>query len=399
MKTIVFLHTDLRIYWPVRLKVFREHISNFGYDVKVIEIAGDGGNYAFDQTNRPDDYWECLFPEYSMTELKPVEIQKVLIQRLKALNPSALIAGALAFSSGALAIKYTVQQNIPLILFDDAKLEDVQRNRFINWIKKQLYSGVDAVFCPSSEWDATFRFFGFDKNRLFYGVNVVDNNFFKRQHQNEEKNEYQIPNGYFLNIGRQIEKKNLLLILKAYEILQNKVVDCPHLLFVGDGESRSTMENFVTTQHLKNVHFIPFQSQEKLVKLYHHASLFILPSLYAETWGLVINEAMAASLPVAVSNKVGCASTLVEEHVNGFTFDPTDPTELSEKLTAFINLDQEIKDRMGRSAEKEIEKWDINRFAKGLIEAITFVETNPKRKITLTGKLLSKFWMGRYRPL
>jgi glycosyltransferase involved in cell wall biosynthesis len=322
-----------------------------------------------------------------------------LIQRLKALNPSVLIAGALAFSSGALAIKYSVQKNIPLILFDDAKLEDVKRNQLINWIKKQLYSGVDAIFCPSSEWDATFRFFGFDKNRLFYGVNVVDNNFFKRQYQNEEKNEYQIPNGYFLNIGRQIEKKNLLLILKAYEILQNKVVDCPHLLFVGNGESRLAMENFVTTQHLKNVHFIPFQSQEKLVKLYHHSSLFILPSLYAETWGLVINEAMAAGLPVAVSKKVGCASTLVKEHVNGFTFDPTDPTELSEKLTAFINLDQEIKNGMGKAAKKEIENWDLDRFSTGLIEAITFVETNPKRKITLTGKLLSKFWMGRYRPI
>ena len=399
MKTIVFLHTDLRIYWPARLNVFRDHISNFGYDLIVIEIAGDGGNYAFDQTNRPNDYWECLFPEYSMTELKPVEIQKALIQRLKSLNPSVLIAGALAFSSGALAIKYSVQQNIPLILFDDAKLEDVKRNQFINWIKKQLYSGVDAIFCPSSEWDATFRFFGFDKNRLFYGVNVVDNNFFKRQHQNEEKNEYQIPNGYFLNIGRQIEKKNLLLILNAYEILQNKVVDCPHLLFVGDGESRSTMENFVTTQYLKNVHSIPFQSQEKLLKIYHHASLFILPSLYAETWGLVINEAMAASLPVAVSNKVGCASTLVKEHINGFTFDPVNPVELSKKLAAFIRLNQDIKGRMGRAAEKEIEKWDLDRFTKSLFDAVKFTENNPKRKITHIGRFLSKIWKGRYRPI
>jgi glycosyltransferase involved in cell wall biosynthesis len=41
-----------------------------------------------------------------------------------------------------------------------------------------------------------------------------------------------------------------------------------------------------------------------------------------EQWGLVVNEAMAAGLPVLVSDRCGCAPDLVEVGVNGFTFDP-----------------------------------------------------------------------------
>ena len=78
------------------------------------------------------------------------------------------------------------------------------------------------------------------------------------------------------------------------------------------------------------VHFYPFMSQEELKPFYHNASWFILPSRFGETWGLVVNEAMASGLPVLVSEQSGCASTLVKKGINGYTFSPNDENGLSD---------------------------------------------------------------------
>ena len=61
-------------------------------------------------------------------------------------------------------------------------------------------------------------------------------------------------------------------------------------------------------------------------------SLIITAFVHAsasEQWGLVVNEAMAAGLPVIVSERCGCAPDLVREGVNGLTFDPCDVAELA----------------------------------------------------------------------
>ena len=180
IKKIVLIHTDFRIYWPARINHFYNSLDKTKFDLKVIEISGHGGNYEFDQNKASESYWECLFPNKKMTELSSTVISEAVLNKLEEINPSVIIGGALAYASGALAIKYSNKNNIPLIVFDDAKIQDVKRSKHINWIKKQLFSGVDAIFCPASEWDATFKFFGFQKEQLFYGVNAIDNNFFNK---------------------------------------------------------------------------------------------------------------------------------------------------------------------------------------------------------------------------
>ncbi len=154
-----------------------------GHELKVVEISGHGGNYYFDSSNRFhfNLSWDVLFPKDRIIDLDTKLIKKRLLDTLIEFEPDLIISGALAFPSGAIAINYATSHQTPLIMFDDAKLVDVPRNRLINWIKKQLYSGVDAMFCPSPAWNETFKYFGFSKDRLFYGVNVVDNNFFQKQ--------------------------------------------------------------------------------------------------------------------------------------------------------------------------------------------------------------------------
>ncbi|PRY88395.1 glycosyltransferase family 4 protein [Mongoliibacter ruber] len=398
MKKIVFLHTDFRIYWPARINNLFSYLTSLGFDLQVIEISGLGSNYHFAKNPKQADFWECLFPDKSLQDLDPTEIRKAVLKRLEEIKPHVLITGAIAFPSGATGVYYANKNQIPLIVFDDAKLEDVKRNLFVNWVKKQLYSGVDAIFCPALGWESTFNFFGFGQERLFYGVDVVDNDFFMNN-KDVSENSPVISKNYFLNVGRQVEKKNLLMLLTAYHQLTQKNENVPDLVLVGDGPKRQELEGYIKKHQMKNVQLLPFFPQDTIREIYKNAKAFVLPSSFGETWGLVINEAMASGLPVIVSNKVGCAGTLVQNEVNGFVFDVASKDSLVKAMQHFIMLNEDQTREMSDSSRNIIKDWGLDRFNEGMISAITFVTQTPKRKISFSGKLIANFWLGRYNAL
>ncbi|MEA5424687.1 glycosyltransferase [Synechococcus sp. CCY9202] len=107
--------------------------------------------------------------------------------------------------------------------------------------------------------------------------------------------------------------------------------------------------------------FYPFQQVEMSPTFFAKCEAFILPSSYEE-WGLVVNEAMACGAPVLVSNCVGCHFDLVQEGVNGFTFNPFDPVELAKLLNRF-SVDPELSSRLGAASRKLIQEWSPSRFA------------------------------------
>ncbi len=398
-KKIALIHTDFRIYWPARINHFYNSLDKTIYDFNVIELSGHGGNYNFDNRGNLPRYWDCLFENIPIFELSSSIIKQMLFARLKELRPDILIAGAIPFPSGASALSYSVEHKIPLIVFDDARIDDVPRNWLVNCVKRQLYSCVDAVFCPAPAWNATYNFFGLKEQQIFYGVDVIDNTFFQKVITDSSILD-KVGQGYILNVGRQIKKKNLLNLLKAYNYVCQKISSIPKLLLVGDGDCHQELLAFVENNKLnERVIFLPFLSQENLVSIYRSASLFILPSSFGETWGLVINEAMASGLPVIVSNKVGCASTLVKDGENGYIFEIDDIFGLEKCLLKFFELSESEKKNMSESSNRKIGDWDLKQFTIGLSSAIRYVESNKKRNGSFLGKRISKIWKGTYNSI
>ena len=87
---------------------------------------------------------------------------------------------------------------------------------------------------------------------------------------------------------------------------------------------------------LKNVHFSGFMNQTELPAYYAASDIFVLPSGAGETWGLVVNEAMAAGLPVIASDMVGCVPDLIRHGRNGYVFPAGDVGELARVLAELI---------------------------------------------------------------
>ena len=112
-----------------------------------------------------------------------------------------------------------------------------------------------------------------------------------------------------------------------------------------------------------------FRQYDELPAFYGLAGAFVHAST-TEQWGLVVNEAMAAGLPVIVSGRCGCAPDLVRNGVNGFTFDPEDVEELAGLMQRMAAMRDGQRVAMARAGQRIIADWGPQRFADGLLQAV-----------------------------
>ena len=170
----------------------------------------------------------------------------------------------------------------------------------------------------------------------------------------------------FLFSGKLIPKKHPLELLEAFEavVLQGAPV---HLLVVGDGELRLHCEQYVRERRL-SVTFAGFVNQSRIPELYAAADCLVLPSDYGETWGLVVNEAMACGRPAIVSDQVGCAADLIVEHETGRTFRFGDWGQLAERMLELASAPAHSRS-MGEAAKRHVAAHSPEAAAKGIVQA------------------------------
>jgi glycosyltransferase involved in cell wall biosynthesis len=124
--------------------------------------------------------------------------------------------------------------------------------------------------------------------------------------------------------------------------------------------------------------FAGFRQVEELPFFYAGAGAFIHPAL-SEPWGLVINEAMASGLPILSSKNVGAAEELVQEGVNGFSFNPASVEELAAVLERMAELPLQKREAMGSASKSIISNWGPERFAHGVQEAVRAAMSAPAK--------------------
>jgi glycosyltransferase involved in cell wall biosynthesis len=121
------------------------------------------------------------------------------------------------------------------------------------------------------------------------------------------------------------------------------------------------------------VTFAGFLNQTEIVKAYLAADCLVLPSDYGETWGLVVNEAMACGLPAIVSDRVGCGPDLIIDGVTGYIFPFGDITALAGKLLECASPDKTKLIQMGVQAKALIANYSTENTVKGALEAVKYV--------------------------
>ena len=210
-----------------------------------------------------------------------------------------------------------------------------------------------------------FRRYGMSKNNIFLMPMLVDNSRFINI---KVKNKDEIP-FRFLFVGRFIPTKNIdklaQLFVKHFSGLNAE------LHIAGEGD---LFEQYNSGFTCPNVKFLGKVLGDDLVRLYHSSSVFVFPSTF-EAWGLVVNEAMSAGLPVILRREVGAANDLVLNNETGMiatTFD-----EFAEHMLKLYN-DKEMLLKYSKNAKEfMIKKWNYDLYLRQLKIVINIVKMNP----------------------
>jgi len=376
---VVALHTDFRIYWPARLCALAKYLADRGICLEVIEIAGAGSPYSFAQKEETKDTilnWHILFPDSRPEDLSGKQIWPILKNKLDEINPDVILSGAIAFPSGALAVRWTnSRKGKRVIVFDDAKINAVRRNPIVNFIKQAVYNGVDAMFYPSEKWIPTGEFWKFDRHQIAFGVDVVDNIFWQTPIKlNSEKFEY------FVSVGRQIPKKNFIGVVKAYKQYVEAVghQKAMRLVLVGNGVEHERIVQLITDAGIDDLVIChDFKNQEDLREIYQNACALIVNSNEEETWGLVINEAMCCGCAIIATIECGATETLVEDGMNGYITQCHNPETLVNAMLKYHNLTKEEKRAMSYSSRAIISDWGLDKFCINCYKLITSILPPP----------------------
>ncbi len=148
-----------------------------------------------------------------------------------------------------------------------------------------------------------------------------------------------------LFVGRLEERKGLIYLLQAFELLKWSNPNI-RLLVVGKGGLRREAVAFVRSRNLKDVHFLGEQTGEALPRWYGTADIYCSPATHAESFGIVLLEAMATGLPVVGFANKGYALFMRDKKGKRFFAPPKDVEGLAEHLQTLIT-DPKLRQEMG----------------------------------------------------
>src|SRR3989338_277742 len=173
----------------------------------------------------------------------------------------------------------------------------------------------------------------------------------------------------FLFLGRLIDVKGILTILKAVEILEAKGEEFS-LLIVGFGKANDQkiveeVRKFSAARN--NVKLMEDLENKQVPIAYNTASFFVFPSIPNENWreqfGYTVIEAMSCGIPV-ISTFSGGPATMIEEGKNGFVINPGNAEALADRIRILLN-DKILCSKMGEYSRKYvIENFRIEATAK-----------------------------------
>jgi 1,2-diacylglycerol 3-alpha-glucosyltransferase len=353
--------------------------------IEGIELSCTDRTYAWDRTDGSQAFPREVASNDIDTEKAPQLIRR-MAALLSARQPDAVAIPGWSHRGALAALLWCSRSGTPTVLMSDSARGDYVRHRWKEMVKRRVVSLCGSALVGGKRHRDYLKELGMSPARIVSGYDVIDNEHFAqgaeraRLRAAEERQRLGLPERYFLASSRFVEKKNLPGLLKAFAgYRQAAGEDAWGLVLLGDGRLRQQLTALISRHGMDDfVHMPGFRQYVDLPAYYGLAGAFVHASTI-EQWGLVVNEAMAAGLPVIVSRHCGCADELVVPGRNGFTFDPLDPSELTGLLlhVASNRCDRRLLASGGRAI---IAEWTPDRFATGLSQAVDLAITAARRR-------------------
>jgi glycosyltransferase involved in cell wall biosynthesis len=292
---------------------------------------------------------------------------------LRRASPEVILCGGYSYAASWRALAWANSHHLPFLLWLESTAYD-RRNRYfaVECLKQRFLKQCDGVVVPGRSSQNYVRDFGIPESRIFTAPNAVDNDFFSQRTAALKRREVpparKLPSRYFLFVGRLVPEKGVFDLLEAYAKLGPDLRAEVSLVFAGSGRAEQDLIARSKAIQPGTVLFAGFTQKKELADLYALADMLIFPT-HTDTWGLVVNEAMACGLPVICTTVAGCAADLVQDQWNGRLVPPRDVVQLAAAMDALARNPQ-LRSDMGAHSRQKIALYSPRAWADGLAVAV-----------------------------
>lgn len=304
------------------------------------------------------------------------------IFRLRSIRPDVVLSVELGFRSLQAWLYKLMRPSCRLILWTGmSEHTEKQRGLARELLRKVLIRAADAHLVNGESGARYLKRFGVSEGIMFPAPYSVDMEPLWQVSLNRtDADRYRL-----LYIGQLIERKGLVPFLQSLcqwcRSHQNRSVEFD---VYGYGPLESTLRSLPTPENL-NVTFRPAVEYEDLPRVYASGGIFVLPT-FADEWGAVVNEALAAGLPVLGSIYSQAVEELVEDGKHGWRFRPNSPASIEETLTRVFQTSPSEVDLMRTRCRERSYDVTPERIAERVADAIEFV-TNGQQRPTFASSL------------
>ena len=317
--------------------------------------------------------WRQRFGKYNLL------LNRGVAPALATSAPHVILCGGYNYIASWQALWWARAHKIPFVLWSESNAKDLRRGHIIvEFLKSEFLRKCSGFVVPGQ---AAQEYLCADKkiteDIMFAAPNAVGNDLFAaaaaaaRQNADAHRRKLGLPRRYFLFAGRLVREKGVFELLSAYAKLDESMRQQVGLVFVGDGASRQQLQRQAASISPGVIRFAGFAQREQLAIYYALAEVLVLPT-YADTWGLVVNEAMACGLPVILSRAAGCAAELLKENWNGLLVPPRDVSSLELAMRSLAEQ-PDLCATMGANSAQHIAHYSPSEWSK---EIARMVEAN-----------------------
>lgn len=252
-----------------------------------------------------------------------------------------------------------------------------KRKKFVSWtdgtirseqnfkkirllMRKRIIRKADSFIASSSSSRDLQIKYGANPQKCHISFLTVKTDSYKVKPHTGNNGRFQI-----LFVGRLVKGKGLNLLLNALRRVEGNY----KLVVAGDGPEEVELRSLVSKYKMDNiVEFKGFCQRETLKELYSRSQLFVLPTLN-DCFGLVILEAMCASLPVITTIYADGAPDLIDNGVSGVIIDPYDEKLFANTIQKFVD-NEEYASEMGKRGYERSDIFHFKNVSKGFVDAI-----------------------------
>jgi glycosyltransferase involved in cell wall biosynthesis len=211
---------------------------------------------------------------------------------------------------------------------------------YVHRITQMYLKNVDVFISPSQFLIDALERCGVHGKRMVHIPNVADIDTYSATYDND---------GYILYFGKLTPEKGVRTLIRAVS-----QVPSAKLVVAGTGSEADELKALAEETAPGRITFAGFLTGEKLKQAIERCAFFVMPSVWYENCPCTILETFSAGKPI-VASRIGGIPELIEENLDGMTFEPGNHEELAEKIAALLS-NQTRMVAMGKAGREKMER-------------------------------------------